>query len=92
MDKTTEQKIAEVRTLYRQTPEGVIADADTILVDLVEEANGEESALALEILDIWEASKDKSSLGALFYAFTDYSFDDYLAKVIKETTKGKHHE
>lgn len=92
MDKTTEQKIAEVRTLYRQTPEGVIADADTILADFVEEADWEESGLALEILDIWEASKDKSSLDALFYAFTDCSFDDYLAKVIKETTKGEHHE
>ena len=83
----TGEMIKEVETLCRNTPDGVIHDADTILADLIEEVENEVSGTAQEIFDIWKNSSDKDSVSQMFYAFTGMEFDRYLQKCVDETTR-----
>lgn len=71
------------------TPEGCIIDSDTILADLLEKCNYQETGLAHEIFDIYKSSADKEAVKKLFYAFTDMEFDSYLGTCIKMITRRK---
>ena len=84
----TEEMIEEVETLHNSTPDGVIHDADTILVDLIEQCDHEFTGFAQDIFNIWKNSTDKKAVEQMFYEFTDMEFDRYLMKCQKEITRG----
>ena len=66
-----------------------IIDSDTILADLLEKCNYQETGLAHEIFDIYKSSADKEAVKKLFYAFTDIEFDSYLGTCMKMITRRK---
>lgn len=88
IDRTKiEKKAQQVLNLLENTPDGVIIDADTILADLCEKVNFEESGMAVELLGIWARSNDKASVEQLFCLLTDCDFEDYLDLCIAKTTR-----
>lgn len=86
-EMTIGQKAKTVLNLQAGTPDGQIRDADTILKDLMDEADFEISGTAIEIIGIWKASRDKDSIEALFQSFTGCPFQEWLDKCIAETTR-----
>ena len=89
IDKTvTAKKGQQVLDLLNNTPNGVVNDADTILADLLENANFEESGIAAELLDIWAKSDDRASIEQLFCLLTNCALEDFLDMCIAKTTKG----
>ena len=87
MKQTTEEMIKNVEKLNNNTPNGQIVDADTILVDLIQECDYELSGIAQDIFDIWKHSTDKKAVKQMFFEFTGIEFDDYLMKCIKEISR-----
>ena len=87
MNTTTEQIIKEVEELNNNTPNGEIVDADTILVDLIENCDYEFSGFAQDIFNIWKESTDKQAVEQMFYEFTDMEFTDYLKKCKEKITR-----
>ena len=79
------KKAQQVLNLLENTPDGVVIDADTILADLFEKANFEESGMAAELLGIW--ARSEASVEQLFCLLTDCNFEDYLDLCIAKTTK-----
>lgn len=79
--------IERVEDLYYNTPDGRIIDSDTILTDLVQEADWEENGLSLDLFRMFKESSDKQTFLELFYLFTDTTFEDYLKQCLEETTK-----
>jgi len=82
-----EEKAKKALELYRQTPEGQIIDADTILADAVEAADFEMTGLGEETIRIWQRSNDRESLEQVFYNLAGIEFETYLDRCIKETTR-----
>lgn len=87
MSKWTEEIIKEVEELNNNILEGQIIDADTILVDLVQNCNHEFTGFAQDIFNIWKESSDKKAVEQMFYEFTDIEFDCYLMKCKEEITR-----
>lgn len=87
MKQTTEEMIKNVEKLNNNTPDGQIVDADTILVDLIQECDYEFSGIAQDIFNIWKCSTDKKAVEQMFFEFTGIEFDDYLMKCIKEISR-----
>ena len=67
--------IQNIKKLDENTPEGCIIDSDTILADLLEKCNYQETGLAHEIFDIYKNSTDKEAVKKLFHVFTDVEFE-----------------
>lgn len=86
-DRITSQLIEEVRLLSQNTPDGVIKDADTILADLIDGTDMEETGSAEFLFDIWQRSCDKKGVEKVFELFTNVTFQDFLKTCIKETTR-----
>lgn len=82
-----EKLLAEVEKLNDNIPDGCIRDADTILVDLIEENDFEFSGFAHDIFNIWKNSSDKEAVEQMFYEFTDMSFKKYLEKCKREISR-----
>lgn len=82
-----EKMINDVEELNNHTPNGQIVDADTILMDLIDDCDYQINGLAQSIFDIWKKSTDKESVEELFYTFTDMRFEDYLMKCQEEITR-----
>lgn len=87
MNTYTEKMIKEVEELNNNTPNGIIHDADTILVDLIENCDYKFSGFAQDIFNIWKNSTDKNAVEQMFYEFTDMDFVDYLKKCKEEITR-----
>lgn len=81
------EKIIEVEKLNNNVPDGYIVDADTILVDLIQNNDYEFSGFAQDIFNIWKTSTDKKAVEQMFYEFTDCEFEEYLKKCEEEITK-----
>lgn len=79
--------IEKVEVLNRTTPDGIIIDADTILVDLIERCDYEFNGFAQDIFNIWSISTDKASVEQMFYEFTGVEFVDYLEKCLVEISR-----
>lgn len=86
---TCEKLIKEVEDLNNNTPDGEIVDADTILVDLVQNCDYEFTGFAQDIFNIWKNSADKKAVEQMFYEFTDMEFSSYLMKCKEEITRKK---
>lgn len=82
-----ERKARKALELYRQTPEGQIIDADTILADAVEAADFAMTGLGEETIQIWQRSCDRESVEQVFYNLAGIEFETYLDRCIKETTR-----
>lgn len=78
-----------VLALMADTPDGIIHDADTILKDLIDACDFEETGLAKEIIRIWEGSCDRDRVEQLFCLLTGCSFEDWLERCIRETTRSQ---
>ena len=87
MNRWTEDMIKEVETLNDNVPDGQIVDADTILVDLIQENDFEFSGFAQDIFNIWKESTDKKAVEQMFYEFTGMEFDRYLMKCQSDITR-----
>lgn len=88
----TGELIREVREKNKNTPDGAIRDADTLLNDVVEagmkDAIMQETGIFEEITSIWENAEDKHSVEEMFFAFTNMNFMDYLKMCKNEITEG----
>lgn len=80
-------KIRKVEMLMNNTPDGIIRDADTILIDLIEENDFEISGIAKDVFSIYKNSTDKRAVKEMFYLFTGMDFKEYLKKCLVETTR-----
>lgn len=67
----------EVLELMANTPAGTVVDGDTILADIMEEANFDESGTTEELVAIWKDTTDKGMFHRLFMLFTGIDFEDY---------------
>ena len=74
----TESLIGEIEQMNKHIPDGVIIDADTTLVDLVENAEHEITGFAEEIFNIYKESNDKNAVCQMFYEFIGVELDEYL--------------
>lgn len=83
----TEDMLKEVEQLNKNTPDGQIMDADTILVDLLQDCDHEFTGFAQDIFNIWKNSTDKKAVEQMFYEFTDMEFDRYLMKCKEEISQ-----
>lgn len=82
-----EELLKEVEELNNNTPNGVIKDADTILVDMIENNDFEITGMAQDIFNIWKSSSDKNAVEQMFFEFTDVEFKNYLEKCKKEISR-----
>jgi hypothetical protein len=87
MDSLILKTIKEVEDLNYDTPEGIIRDSDTILVDLLNESDFEFSGISQDIFNIYKKSKDKESVKEMFFEFAGMEFEEYLAKCLEEITR-----
>ena len=81
------KKIEQVETLNAHTPDGYIIDADTILVDLIDNDDHEFSGFTQDVFNIWKSSSDKPAVAQMFYEFTGVEFEDYLDKCLAEISR-----
>lgn len=79
----TEQAIQTVEDMVEHLPNGLIRDADTVLVDILKKADFEFNGFAQDIFNIWRKSSDRKSVEQMFFEFTDCEFMDYLKKCPK---------
>lgn len=78
-----EENAKRIHNLIRKDSEkedGIVFDSDTVLADIMDEANFEETGIAKEIFDIYVRSADRDSVANLFYAFTGVTFEEYIQK------------
>jgi len=76
----TEQAIQTVEDMAEHLPNGLIRDADTVLADIMQEANFEINGLAKDIFNIWRKSSDRKSVEKMFFDLTDCDFMCFLEK------------
>ena len=78
---------AEALDLMSRTPPGVIGDADTILADIMDEADFREAGATEELVAIWKSTADKEAFHRLFMFFSGVGFEDFLEMAVKQTTR-----
>lgn len=79
--------IKEVEKLNDNTPDRQIIDADTILVDLLQENDFEITGISQDIFNIWKASTDKIAVEQMFFEFVGIEFEEYLKRCKNEITR-----
>lgn len=80
-------KIKIIRSLYDNTPDGVVTDADTIFADIMDANDMHETGISTDIFNIWEKSHDRKSVEMMFFEFTGVEFAEYLDSCIEKTTR-----
>lgn len=87
MDDLILKTLKEVEDLNYDTPEGIIRDSDTILVDLLNDSDFEFSGISQDIFNIYKKSKDKEAVKEMFFEFVGMEFEEYLTKCLEEITR-----
>ena len=82
-----EDLLMSVENLHNNTPDGIIRDADTILIDCIEENELELTGIAQDIFNIWKKTKDKKAVEEMFFEFIGIEFKEYLEKCLEEITR-----
>ena len=82
-----EKLLKEVEELNNNTQDGWIIDADTILVDIIQENDFEINGIAQDIFNIWRNSSDRKAVEQMFFEFTNMEFKDYLEKCKREISR-----
>ena len=85
--KIMEELLNKVEELNANVPDGIVKDADTILVDMVQGNDFEITGIAQDIFNIWRNSSDKKAVEQMFFEFTDMEFKDFLEKCKEEITR-----
>ena len=83
-------RVEQVIQLYKNTPDGLVIDSDTILKDVCDHCDMSENGLSIDVLSIWMNAKtqeERTSIENVFLAFTGVGFSDYLNQCLKETTR-----
>ena len=62
--------------------EAVIQDADTVLADILEEADFEITGIVTDLLKTYQGSKDRESVETCFEVLTGVTIQEYLKKCI----------
>ena len=84
---TLEERIKKANKLIDNMPDGGIVDADTLLCDVIQNADFEVTGLAQDIFNIWLNSSDRASVEALFYDLTDMQLDEFVDLCLKNMTR-----
>ena len=63
--------------------DGVIRDADTVLADIMQNADFEITGLGKEIFEIYKKTSDKEAFENLFYSLSGETFDNYIGRCEK---------
>ena len=81
--------VRTARELAENTPNGCVQDADTILHDILSEADFEITGIGSELFNLfYDASEEeKEMFKKMFYVFTDTTFEEYVERCIERTTK-----
>lgn len=69
-NKEINKMIKQVEKLYKNTLNGIIIDADTILKDLIDESDFEFPGISQDVFNIYRKSNDKQAVKEMFYEFT----------------------
>ena len=98
--KECSAKLDEVAKLNESTPSGRIKDADTVLADVMGEADFEESGMFEELRRLYHDAymdTDESKVGLeifheMFNLFTGISFSEYLDRCKETITRGENND
>ena len=86
MSKTKKiiQLMNKVEKIHEKKEEraGCIMDADTVLVDVIQDCEYEISGLAQDIFNTWINSSDKNAVEQTFFYLTGKELDEYLELVV----------
>lgn len=63
--------------------DGVIRDADTVLADIMQNADFEITGLGKEIFEIYKKTSDKEAFENLFYSLSGETFENFIGKCEK---------
>ena len=81
MAENYQKQVDRVVELSNKLPEdSSIQDCDTILADILDEADHEITGIGADVLDIYTESSDKERISLLFEVLTGTEFSDYLNK------------
>lgn len=64
---------------------GTVFDGDTILKDIMDDADFEISGLFEDIYNMFKKTTDPESMAQLFFEFTGIEFEEYLKRCINES-------
>ncbi|MDU3180443.1 MAG: hypothetical protein E6686_03455 [Lachnospiraceae bacterium] len=83
-EESTKKLIEKANELeeIQNTMTGIFKDADTVLVDILNNQDYEFSGFAQDIFNIWKSSSDKGAVEQIFFEFTGKEFTEYLQKAI----------
>lgn len=79
-----EEYIRRIKELKKMLKDGRIAriqDDDTLLCDVMNDADFQVNDIVEEILQTWETTSDKKSVEKMFFIFTEMSMEDFLKMV-----------
>lgn len=62
---------------------GIVHDADTVLADIMQEADFEITGLGKEIFDIYKKTRDREAFENLFYSLSGETFEEYIIRCEK---------
>ena len=82
-------KVRAVILACNSTPSGQIIDADTLLADVIENADYEISDMFKEIAETWMTSEDQRGIEVVFEVLTGTNFEEFVDKCLALTTKPK---
>lgn len=81
MTQNYQKQVDRVVELSNKLPEdSSIQDCDTILADILDEADHEITGIGTDVLDLYTKSSDKERISQLFEVLTGTEFSDYLNK------------
>lgn len=84
LDEYTTVCTKVLRVINDNVPgEGIVYDADTVLADIVEEADMHVPGLATDLMNMYTNTADKSMFRELFYLLTDCEYDEYLERAVR---------